>query len=83
MAAGLQRVKLAVEGMSCASCERKVEAALRRLDGVREARASAPLAEVTVAFDPRQAGAEALREAVARPPATRRPTPPRRRAPAR
>ena len=45
----------------CASCEQRIGKALRRLDGVRDARASAATQQVEVYFDPSQVGAEELR----------------------
>jgi len=49
----VERVDLAVTGMSCASCAGNVERALRGLEGVREAGVNLATAKATVVFDPR------------------------------
>jgi len=49
----VERVDLAVTGMSCASCAGNVEKALRGLEGVREASVNLATAKATVVFDPR------------------------------
>ena len=45
----------------CASCEQRIARALRRLDGVRDVRASAATQQVEVRFDPSRVGADELR----------------------
>lgn len=45
-------VVLAVQGMTCASCERAIEAKLARIEGVREVRASHVERTVRVTFVP-------------------------------
>ncbi len=47
-----QALTLQVRGMSCAGCERRIGAALRRLDGVVEATADHTSGQVRVRFDP-------------------------------
>jgi P-type Cu+ transporter len=44
--------ELAVEGMTCASCVRRIERALGRLDGVSEAGVNLATGRARVAFDP-------------------------------
>jgi len=60
----LKSVRIAVDGMSCSSCERRIESAVRSLPGVVEARASASLREVSVTYDESQAHIEAACEAI-------------------
>lgn len=50
--AGGQRVVLAVQGMSCESCERTVSAMLRRTPGVLTATVSVARGEAVVTYDP-------------------------------
>ena len=47
-----QTLTLQVRGMSCAGCEQRLGAALRRLDGVVEATADHTSGQVRVRFDP-------------------------------
>jgi Copper chaperone len=58
-------VVFSVAGMSCASCERRVEAALGRLDGVRVARADHERGEVRVVFEPARSPEESVRGTIA------------------
>jgi uncharacterized protein len=46
-------IRLLVDGMSCSSCEQRIEKALRALEGVYKASASASLSEVMVYYDAR------------------------------
>jgi sulfite exporter TauE/SafE/copper chaperone CopZ len=66
MADRIETLKVPVDGMTCSSCELRIETALGRLAGVREARASASLAEVTVTYDAGRVGPQAVREAIGR-----------------
>lgn len=64
---GLQETIIAVSGMFCSSCSSVVEQALKRLDGVAEARADLKADRVRVRYDgdkvtPRRM-AEAIRKA--------------------
>jgi len=45
-------IKIKVDGMSCGNCERRIEKAVGALEGVREVKASAPLLEVRVSYEP-------------------------------
>ena len=47
-----QTLTLQVRGMSCAGCEQRIGAALRRLGGVLEATADHTSGQVRVRFDP-------------------------------
>jgi uncharacterized protein len=52
MAAKRAVLVFTVDGMSCSSCEQRIEKAVRRLDGVSAVRASASISEVKVTFAP-------------------------------
>jgi copper chaperone CopZ len=56
---------LIVKGMTCGGCERAVERALSRIDGVISARASVQDEQVAVTYDADRTDAEKLRQAVA------------------
>lgn len=51
-------------GMHCHGCERVIESGLRKLPGVRSAKADYPTETVTVVYDPAEAGFDALRASV-------------------
>ncbi|MCX7624007.1 MAG: heavy metal translocating P-type ATPase [Thermomicrobium sp.] len=57
-------IELAVEGMTCASCVRRVERALSRLPGVREAVVNLATERAYVRYDPLVASVDALLRAV-------------------
>jgi P-type Cu+ transporter len=57
-------VDLPIQGMTCASCVRRVEKALRRVDGVHDAAVNLAAAKARVAYDPAVATPDALRAAV-------------------
>ena len=59
-----EMLTLAVEGMSCAACVRRVEKALAGVDGVREASVNLATEKATMVFDPAHAGIGAMRQAV-------------------
>ncbi len=58
-----ERVELAIEGMTCASCATRIEKRLNRLDGVA-ASVSYASEHAAVAFDPTQVGLDDLIRAV-------------------
>jgi Cu+-exporting ATPase len=58
-----QRVELALEGMTCASCASRIEKRLNKLDGVA-ASVNFATEQAAVAFDPEQASLEELFAAV-------------------
>jgi sulfite exporter TauE/SafE/copper chaperone CopZ len=64
MSNSIHRTTIAVDGMTCASCERRIESALLKLPGVSAARASAPLSEVRVTFDASRVDGEAINNAI-------------------
>jgi P-type Cu+ transporter len=59
-------ITLDVEGMTCASCVRRVERSLGRVDGVREASVNFATEQATVSFDPNVVDISALTAAVER-----------------
>jgi Cu+-exporting ATPase len=62
----LERVDLPVEGMTCASCARRVSTALGRLDGVSEADVNLLAERATVVLDPAKVATTDLRAAIER-----------------
>lgn len=60
----LEKTVLAVEGMSCASCVRHVEQALRALDGVSDVAVVLAEKRADVAYDSARVTTEALIQAV-------------------
>jgi Cu+-exporting ATPase len=57
-------VLLPIQGMTCASCVRRVEKALGRVEGVSEASVNLATEQAHVVFDPSRASLESLRAAV-------------------
>ncbi len=57
-------VTLKVEGMTCTGCEQRLGTALRRLDGVSEAKANHRTGELTIRYDPDTTDRQALEERV-------------------
>jgi Cu+-exporting ATPase len=57
-------VTLPIEGMTCASCVRRIEKALSRMDGVQEASVNLATEKAHVIFDPSLASLEQLTAAV-------------------
>jgi P-type Cu+ transporter len=62
--AGAERIDLAVTGMTCAACARRVETKLSRAPGVRRAGVNFATGRATVEYDPAQAGVGTLIGAV-------------------
>ncbi|MFM9106328.1 MAG: heavy metal translocating P-type ATPase [Chloroflexota bacterium] len=60
----LAEVSLPIEGMTCASCVRRVEKALERTPGVAAAAVNLATERASVSYDPGAAGIETLRAAV-------------------
>jgi copper chaperone CopZ len=60
----MEQVELAVTGMSCGACERRIETALSRLEGVVRSTADHRAARVRVAFDPNRLTEHAVRACV-------------------
>lgn len=57
----MRRIEIAVEGMTCGGCERSVQAALSRVEGVSGAQADHTADRVRVSFDPQQVDEQRLR----------------------
>ena len=77
-AAQAATTELTILGMTCAACVRRIEAALRAVDGVHEATVNLVTGRATARHDPARAGVDALAAAVrgagyevGAPPATR------------
>jgi len=60
----MERIAFRVEGMNCASCVKRVETALTRVPGASEAAVNLATGKVNVTFDPSQAKAADLVQAV-------------------
>ena len=58
-------VSLRVEGMTCASCVLRVERALKKVDGVAEARVNIATEKATITFDPLRVSLAQMQAAVA------------------
>ena len=59
-----EKLTVAVQGMSCAACVRRVEKALAGVDGVREASVNLATEKATMVFDPAHAGLDGMKKAV-------------------
>ncbi len=64
MSGGRSTVEFPVTGMTCASCVRRVEKALGRVEGAGDASVNLATGKARVLVDPRLAGPEELRAAV-------------------
>lgn len=60
-----RRIELAIDGMTCASCVRRVEKALTRVDGVASAQVNMATEVATVAYDDHAVPLDTLTSAVA------------------
>jgi copper chaperone len=60
----MEKIILRVEGMSCGHCEIAVQDAIRKLPGVRKAKASKKKKEALVEFDPGAVTREQIENAV-------------------
>jgi Cu+-exporting ATPase len=59
-----EQVTLPIEGMTCASCVRRVERSLTKVSGVQEANVNLATEQARVSFDPDVVGLEQLQQAV-------------------
>ncbi len=64
MSARKKNVRLGVDGMSCSSCEKRIETAVSAIDGVHNVRASSSLGEVRVGCDPDRVDRAAIEAAI-------------------
>lgn len=62
--AGLKKVTVTIEGMTCASCEQHVLAALRQTPGVLTTDVSYKRGDARIEYDPKQTGVEQIRRAI-------------------
>ena len=60
----MEQLVLQVNGMTCTACENRIQRALRKLEGVRKARADHKASEVRVVIDPTQTPEEAVRACI-------------------
>ncbi len=60
----MEQVAIAVKGMSCSGCERRLEQALTRLEGVARASADHASERVEVVLDPASVTEEEVRTCV-------------------
>lgn len=61
-----QTVELGIRGMTCAACVKRVDKALRAVEGVQDANVNLVTNRATVRFDPRTASVDALAAAIAK-----------------
>ncbi len=64
MAERVSTARILVDGMTCGSCEQRIEKAVSALEGVRRVGASASLSEVMVYFEPDRVGLAAIHDAI-------------------
>src|SRR5438128_1514767 len=62
--ANTQEITFPVTGMTCASCVRRIEKALNKVEGVHEASVNLATEKAHVVFDPGQTGVDQMRAAV-------------------
>lgn len=62
--AGQDKVTVSIGGMTCAACVRRVENAIKEIEGVREASVNLATARATITHDPVWGGFSALEKAV-------------------
>lgn len=61
---GTRTVTLKVEGMTCSSCGLTVRVAIKKLDGVKDAKVNVPSKEAVVEYDPAKVTPEKIVEAI-------------------
>jgi copper chaperone CopZ len=64
MAERVTTARILVDGMTCGSCEQRIEKAVSALEGVRRVGASASLSEVMVYYEPGRVGLAAIHDAI-------------------
>lgn len=60
----MEQLILNVSGMTCTACENRIQRALGKLEGVRQARADHRAGEVRVLVDPAKTPEEAVRACI-------------------
>lgn len=63
-AVGEAELELGIRGMTCAACVRRIERALLRLPGVRQASVNLALERATLRYDPSRVDEAAIRRAI-------------------
>lgn len=58
----MTKIEIPVKGMHCDGCERTLQLALTRIEGVRDARPDRKAERVTIHYDPERVSEETLRE---------------------
>jgi copper chaperone CopZ len=56
----MEQLEFRVKGMTCSSCEQRIERALAQVDGVVRSNADHQAAQVRIVFDPARTSAEAV-----------------------
>jgi copper chaperone CopZ len=62
--AGLEKITVRVEGMTCTSCEDHIREALKQTPGVRAIEVSYKRGDARIEYDPKQINAEQIRRAI-------------------
>ena len=60
----MEQIVLQVNGMTCTACESRIQRALGKLEGVRQARADHQASEVRVVFDPAKTPEDEVRACI-------------------
>ena len=60
----MKQLQLKVTGMDCTSCERRLENALSRLDGVARSKADHQAGSLSLVIDPAKVTDEAIRASI-------------------
>ncbi len=60
----MEQLVLNVNGMTCTACENRIQRALGKLEGVRQARADHRAGEVRVVVDPAKTPTDAVRACI-------------------
>ncbi len=60
----MEQLVLKVDGMTCTACENRIQRALGKLEGVKQAKADHQAGEVRVLVDPAKTPAEAVRACI-------------------
>ena len=60
----MSQTTIKIEGMGCQGCVRKVDAAIRGVDGVSDCRVDLPEASATVTYDPQRTSPSHVADAI-------------------
>ncbi|MDR1412347.1 MAG: copper ion binding protein [Actinomycetes bacterium] len=61
----MEKVIIGVDGMTCAHCESHINTTIRKLPGIKKAKASLKKKEVLVKYEPAQVSVDQIRAAIA------------------